>query len=120
MNDLFGGHHTSGSPAKVARSALRVPFPPVSDCHPATGENESDASKNRGSEARGAWYLQLVRPTMPQRAIAELIEDGRDLKTALRMALELAAQEIEKQSGNPMYAAAFKKSAARVRALKPD
>jgi hypothetical protein len=71
-------------------------------------------------ESVGSYYLQIVKPTMPQRAITELIEDGRDLKTALRMALELVAKEIEKQHGNPMYTAAFKKSANLVRSLKPD
>lgn len=57
---------------------------------------------------------------MQQQSIQELIAENLDTKTMLRAALELVAQVVESQQGNPMYEAAFRKSAAKVRSLKPD
>jgi tyrosyl-tRNA synthetase len=122
MNDLFGGHHTTGSPLLIGVSETRVYKSRGSSIMPAMA-NVSIDSKNRvggGREASPPWYCRLVKTTMAQQSIQELVSEDLDTKTSLRAALELAAQAVEKQFGNAMYTAAFKKSAALIRSLKPD
>jgi hypothetical protein len=121
MTDLFGGHHTTGFPLLIGVSETQVHKSCGLPIVPARA-SISDDSKNRVDGGRGAspWYCRLVKTTMPQQSIQELIAEDLDAKTLLRAALELAAQTIENQSGNPMYSAAFKKSAAKIRSLKPD
>lgn len=117
MNDLFGGHHFTGSPVEMGNRSGLSPAVVLSPNRSGTSHQSGIAA---GGREASPWYCRLVKTTMPQQSIQNLIGEGLDTKTVLRAALELAAQEIEKQAGNPMYAAAFKKSAAKVRALKPD
>jgi hypothetical protein len=117
MNDLFGGHHFTGSPVEIINRSGLSPAVALSPKRSGTAHQSGIAA---GGREASPWYCRLVKTTMQQMSVQELIAEGLDQKTLLRAVLELAAQEIEKQSGNPMYAAAFKKSAAKVRSLKPD
>jgi hypothetical protein len=109
MNDLFGWRHTSESPvSKQLPSGLksRLLLDPM-----------RGAIAPHFSGARRAFGINL---TMQQQSINDLLDEGLDTRTTLRLALEKIAQGLEAKSGNHLYMAAWKVAAKFIRSYKPE
>lgn len=109
MNDLFGWHHTSESPVpKRSLSGLK---------------SRRLLGPMRGAIAphfSGARSAFGIKRTMQQQSIDDLLDEGLDTRTTLRLALEKIAQGLEAKSGNHLYIAAWKVAAKFIRSYKPE
>ncbi len=109
MSDLFGWHHTSESPVSQRllsglKSRLRL--------DPILG-----ATVPHRSGARMAFGIKL---TMQQQTLEDVLDEGLDTRTTVRLALEKIAQGLEAKHGNHLYMAAWKTAAKFIRSYKPD
>src|ERR1700738_4511678 len=94
MTDLFGWHHTSESPvSKQLLSGLksRLQLDPMRG---ATAPHFSGARRALG-----------INVTMAQQSMDDLLDEGLDTRTTLRLALEKIAQGLETKAGNHLYMA---------------
>lgn len=57
---------------------------------------------------------------MEQQSLNDLLEEGLDTRTTLRLALEKVAQALEAKDTNSLYRAAWKAAAKIIRSYKPD
>jgi hypothetical protein len=109
MSDLFGWHHSSESPvSKQLLSGLksRLVLDPI-----------RGANFPRVGGGRRAFGIKL---TMQQQALDDILGEGLDPRTTLRLALEKVAQGLEARQGNALYMAAWKSAAKFIRSYKPD
>jgi hypothetical protein len=109
MSDLFGWHHTSESPvSKQLLSGLksRLQLDPI-----------SGAIAPRFIGARKALGISV---TMSQQSMDDLLDEGLDTRTTLRLALEKIAQSLENRDTNSLYKAALKAAAKIIRSYKQD
>jgi hypothetical protein len=109
MSDLFGWHHTSESPvSKQLLSGLKSRL----QLDPMRG-----ATAPRFIGARKAFGIKL---SMQQQTLEDILDDGLDTRTTMRLALEKIAQALETKHGNHLYMAAWKTAAKFIRSYKPD
>ncbi len=109
MTDLFGWHHSSESPvSKRLLSGLKSRL--LLD--PTLG-----AKAPQVTGGRRAFGIKL---TMQQQALDDLLSEGLDTRTTMRLALEKVAQGLEARQGNALYMAAWKSAAKFIRSYKPD
>lgn len=109
MTDLFGWHHTSESPvSKQLLSGLksRLQLGPT-----------RRATAPHFSGVRCAFGIKL---TMQQQSLEDVLDEGLDTRTTLRLALEKIAQGLENRDTNSLYKAAWKAAAKIIRSYKPD
>lgn len=108
MTDLFGWHKSSERPVQHLLSGLESR--PMLD--PSLGRNPPHFSG-----VRRAFGIKL---SMQQQSLEDILDDGLDTRTTLRLALEKVAQGLEARQGNALYMAAWKTAAKFIRSYKPD
>lgn len=109
MTDLFGWHHTSESPvSKQLLSGLKSRL---------QLDSIRGAIAPQFTGARRAFGIKL---TMQQQTLEDVLNEGLDTRTTLRLALEKVAQGLEARQGNALYMAAWKTAAKFIRSYKPD
>lgn len=108
MTDLFGWHKSSERPVQHLLSGLKSR--PMLD--PSLGRNSPHLSG-----VRRAFGIKL---SMQQQTLEDVLDEGLDTRTTLRLALERVAQGLEARQGNALYMAAWKTAAKFIRSYKPD